>query len=256
MEIYYTTVFFLFGTIFGSFFNVVGSRIPNGESIVNPPSHCTNCNHQLTWKELIPILSFLFQGGKCRQCKQTISWFHPLYEFATGLLFALCYNIFGFQFELIIALTFLSVLMILLVSDYYYMILPDEVLITGGVALVIELWIGHGFSDTVMAIGSGVVAFIIMYLIKLIGDFIFQKESMGGGDIKLLFLFGMILGIPLSVVSIFLASFIALPISLIILYQKKTNIIPFGPFLGMAAMILYLTRFDMNALINILNNIG
>ena len=68
MEIYYTTVFFLFGTIFGSFFNVVGSRIPNGESIVNPPSHCTNCNHQLTWKELIPILSFLFPCWGLSQC--------------------------------------------------------------------------------------------------------------------------------------------------------------------------------------------
>lgn len=253
MEVYYTVIAFIFGTIFGSFFNVVGSRLPNDESIVHPPSHCTNCNHVLRWIELIPIISFLIQGGKCKKCKQKISWFHPLYELATGILFALCYSIFGSNIELVIALTFVSMLMILIVSDYYYMIIPDEIIIVGIISLTLEfLWI-HGYRYTLIALGSGVASFILMYLIKLFGDWMFKKESMGGGDIKLLFLIGMVLGFPLSVINVFLASFIALPISIAILYRNKTNIIPFGPFLSIAAIVLFLSQVDIKMLIDILN---
>lgn len=252
MELYYTIVLFIFGTIFGSFFNVVGSRIPNGESIVSPPSHCTNCNHQLTWKELIPIFSFLIQGGKCVNCKQKISWFHPIYEFTTGVLFALSYRIFGFSIDFLIALTFISTLMILIVSDYYYMVIPDCILIIGMIAIIIELWIASGWKELIFSILNGFIAFVIMYLIKKFGDFLFKKESMGGGDIKLLFLFGLVLGAPVAVISIFLASFIALPISLIILYRNKTNIIPFGPFLSVSAMILFFLQLNLDSIIKIL----
>ena len=75
-------LFFIFGTIFGSFYNVVGYRIPKGESLLYPSSHCTKCNHKLSPLELIPIFSFLIQGGKCRKCKDKISWFYPIFEFA------------------------------------------------------------------------------------------------------------------------------------------------------------------------------
>lgn len=252
MELYYTTVLFIFGTIFGSFFNVVGSRLPNGESIVTPPSHCTNCNHRLTWKELIPIVSFLLQGGKCVKCKQKISWFHPLYELATGILFALSYQTFGFSIELMIALTFVSTLMILIVSDYYYMIIPDSILMTGIVLLMVEIFIASGWKDLLFSVIDGFIAFVIMYFIKLFGDFLFKKESMGGGDIKLLFLFGLILGAPVAILSIFLSSFIALPISLLILYRNKTNIIPFGPFLSISAMILFFLQIDFSTITNLL----
>lgn len=250
MEIYYTTVFFIFGTIFGSFFNVVGSRLPKGESIISPPSHCTECDHRLSALELIPIVSFLIQGGKCRRCQKKISWFHPIYEFMSGILFALCYHIFGLSLELILALTFISVLLILIVSDYYYLVIPDPILIIGVILLGIEIAIIHSPQYLFNALISGVMAFAIMYAIKKFGDFIFKKESMGGGDIKLLFLFGMVLGLPLSIISIFLASFIALPISLIILYKKGTNIIPFGPFLSISAIIIYLSQIDINTFLN------
>ena len=252
MELYYTTVLFIFGTIFGSFFNVVGSRLPNGESIVTPPSHCTNCNHRLTWKELIPIVSFLLQRGKCVKCKHEISWFHPLYELATGILFALSYQIFGFSIELLLALTFVSTLMILIVSDYYYMIIPDSILLVGIILIMIEIFIMIGWQNLLFSVIDGLIAFAIMYVIKLFGDFLFKKESMGGGDIKLLFLFGLVLGAPVAILSIFLASFIALPISLLILYRNKTNIIPFGPFLSISAMILFFLQIDINTITNLL----
>ena len=142
--------------------------------------------------------------------------------------------------------------MILIVSDYYYMIIPDQVLITGIVLIGLEILGIYGFKTFVESLGNGVIAFAIMYLIKRFGDYLFKKESMGGGDIKLLFLFGMVLGVPVSIISIFLASFIALPISLILLYRNGTNIIPFGPFLSVAAMILFLSQLDIDLILKIL----
>lgn len=251
MEIYYFIVFFIFGTIFGSFFNVVGSRLSRGESIVYPPSHCNTCNHRLTPIELIPIFSFLLQGGKCKNCKTKLSWFYPIHEFATGLLFALAYFQFGFSLELVEAITFISMIMIIIVSDYEEMIIPDEVLIVFNILLVIEIFFMKGLDGLFISLLHGVISMVIMFIIKKFGDFLFKKESMGGGDIKLLFTFGLVLKIPMSLVSIFLASFIGLPISLVILYSKKSNIIPFGPFLGIGAIIILLLGIDINWLINL-----
>ena len=95
MEIYYAIVLFVFGTIFGSFYNVVGDRVADGKSIIYPPSHCPKCKHRLTPLELVPIFSYLFQGGKCKNCKCKIPLFHPLYEIFVGLLFMLSYISFG-----------------------------------------------------------------------------------------------------------------------------------------------------------------
>ena len=105
MELYYALCFFVLGTILGSFYNVVGFRLPKGESIIYPASHCPNCNHKLQFWELLPILSFAFQRGKCTSCKQKISWFYPIFEFSCGLIFALAFLSFGFTWDLLIALT-------------------------------------------------------------------------------------------------------------------------------------------------------
>ena len=117
---------------------------------------------------------------------------------------------------------------------------------------MIEIFIMIGWQNLLFSVIDGLIAFAIMYVIKLFGDFLFKKESMGGGDIKLLFLFGLVLGAPVAILSIFLASFIALPISLLILYRNKTNIIPFGPFLSISAMILFFLQIDINTITNLL----
>ena len=85
----------VFGLVFGSFYNVVGLRVPKKESIVAPPSHCTNCDRRLTALDLIPVLSYVFLGGKCRTCGSKISWIYPLMEFVTGILFVFAYWQFG-----------------------------------------------------------------------------------------------------------------------------------------------------------------
>lgn len=255
MDLYYIIVFFIFGTIFGSFFNVVGSRMPNGESIINPPSHCSNCNHQLGFWELFPILSYVFLGGKCKKCKTKISIIHPLFELFSGILFALSYKAFGMSIDFLIAITFISALLIVIVSDFNYMIILDEVLLFFGALLVIEILIKNGFMSAVYSLVDGGISFIIMLVFKIIGDVIFKRESMGGGDIKLLALFGIMLGWESSIITIFLGAIIGLPISLVLLVKNKDNVVPFGPFLSFAAMILVLTKFDFNVFINFLSNI-
>ena len=245
-------MFFILGTIFGSFYNVVGSRLPKGESIVTPPSHCNNCNHKLSPLELIPVVSFLIQRGKCRNCGIKLSVIYPLYAIFSGVLFALAFYSFGFSLDLIIAITFISCILIIIASDIEYMIISDEVLIFFAILLIIELLFIKGLKTTLFSLLSGVACFIIMYLIKKFGDYIFKKESMGGGDIKLLFIFGLVIGVYNSILAIFLGSIIGLPISLIILKFKKTNIIPFGPFLGIGAIIVLLLHIDLNMIMNLI----
>lgn len=251
MEIYYCVVMFILGSVLGSFYNVVGYRIPKGESIVFPSSHCTNCGHKLKAYELIPIFSFLLLGGKCSKCKKKISWFYTIFEMLTGILFLLCYIVFKSNiFDLVISLTFVSMIVIIFVSDYHYLIIPDSVLIIFSILLLIELCLKNGITNIYLPILNGILSFVCMYVIKLIGDFLFKKESMGGGDIKLLFVIGMVLGFPEALFSIFIGSLVGLPIAFIILMKNKDHVIPFGPLLGIGAIVMLLTQFNVVNFIN------
>ena len=252
MMIYYSIVVFIFGTVLGSFYNVVAYRLPKGESIVKPASHCPKCNHQLGASELVPIFSYIFLKGQCKNCHDKISPFYTIFEFITGCLFLLSYLIFGFSIEFYIALIFASMSIIIFISDYQTMIISDEVLISAIILLIICFFIKGGFPLVGESLLNGLIAFGSMFLIKILGDFAFKKESMGGGDIKLMFIFGFLLGYELAIITIFMAAFIALPVSLIILFTKKTNIIPFGPFLCISALILYYSQIGMDDLINFL----
>lgn len=252
MEVYYSVVIFIFGITLGSFYNVVGWRLPKGESLIFPSSHCTKCNHKLGASELVPIFSYLFLGGKCKNCGDKISLFYPIFELLTGLLFVIAYWVFGFSMEFIISLVFISVLLIVFISDYQTMIIPDEVLIFGSILIIILLFIKGGLLLAIDGLVNGAISFVIMFLLKKMGDFMFKRESMGGGDIKLMFLIGLVLGFEMSIISIFIASFIGLPISIGIMYLKKDDIIPFGPFLSIAAIIILLSRLNFDIIINLL----
>lgn len=245
-------IFFVFGTIFGSFFNVVGYRLPNNESIIFPPSHCPNCNHKLTPLELIPIISYICLGGKCKKCKKKIAIFYPLVEFFTGILFGLSYLVFGFTPMLAISIVFSSTLIIVILCDIKYMIIPDEIIIFGLISLSILRLIFYGFNDFIPLISDVSIPFITMILLKLLGDKLFKKESLGGGDIKLLAVFGLAIGWEMAVFSIFLASFIALPISLVSLIKRKSHILPFGPYLSIAALLILFLKLDINYILALL----
>ena len=252
MDCFMFLSFFMMGAILGSFYYVVAYRIPKGESIVSPPSHCPNCNHRLGPLELIPIFSYLFQKGKCKNCKCHISIFYPLFEIICGLLFGFSYLSYGFNLELIIVLTFVSMIMIIILSDIYYMIISDGVLLFFLICLFIEMLIIFGFDYALVHLLNGLIAFSIMYLLKIFGDFLFKRESMGGGDIKLMFLFGLMFGFQMSIVSIFLAAVIGLPISLILLKKSEDHVLPFGPYLGISALIIVLFHIDIASVLNLI----
>lgn len=254
METILLIIFFLLGVVMGSFYHVVATRLSNDESIIHPGSHCPRCNHNLKWYENIPIISYILSKGECSNCKAKIPISYLIAEVVTGLLFSVCYNSFGFSIDLIIALIFISSLITVIISDIEYMIILDEVLIVAGLLIILVNIFFVGFEETAGHIYSGIGAFLVMYAIKILGDKAFKKESLGGGDIKLMFLFGLVLDFPMAIMTIFLATFIAFPVALIILFSSKENIIPFGPFLSMAAMIILVSKLNITDILEMLVN--
>lgn len=231
-------ILFIFGIVFGSFYNVVGLRLAKEESILFPPSHCPNCNHQLMFYDLIPLFSYLFLKGKCRYCSKHISIKYPLFEFLTGILFILSYLKFGFSFDFIISIILCSTLIIITVSDLDSYIIPDSVLIVSFV-LIFGLYIYKYKTFAFDHLMSGIFAFAGMYALKMLGNFIFKRESMGDGDIKLMALVGMVIGLKKTVLSLFLAAYLGLPYAIYIMVKKDPNHeLPFGPFLSLASLIL------------------
>lgn len=229
-------VFYLYGTVFGSFYNVVGLRVPEEKSIVIPRSACSNCGHQLTALELVPVLSYAFQRGKCRVCKTRISPIYPTIEFLTGVLFATAPLVVGWNSELIVALTLISLFIIILVSDVAYMIIPDKVLLVfAGIFLLERIFIPlTPWWDSLLGAAIG--------FSLLLGIALISKGGMGGGDIKLFALIGFVVGVKTLLLSFFLSTLLGAVIGLIgmaIGLVKKSKPIPFGPFIAAGTMIAY-----------------
>ena len=240
-------VFFIFGAVLGSFYQVIGERLPKGESITSPKySYCPNCKKRLKWYELIPIFSYIIQFGKCRNCKKEISLMYPFIELLTGALFAVSYYSFGFSYDLIISLTLASFFTIVIVSDLTYMIIPDEVTLVSSLIILVTTFLKLGLGNGLVQLGSGLLAFGVMYLIMVIGNIIFQKETLGGADIKLMFIAGLVLHPYLAIFVIFIASCIALPVSLIIYVTNKEHMIPFGPFLVASIIFIFFLKVDVD----------
>ena len=252
IEFYIYTIMFIFGSVMGSFLNVLAVRLSNNESILYPRSHCHNCNHRLRWYELIPIVSYVIQKGKSRCCHTIIPISYLVVEIVTAALYCTAYHSFGFSYELVISLIFISSLIVIIVSDIEYMIILDEIIAVSCILIIVLDLIFFGLDFTVDKVVADILAFVTMYFIKIIGDRLFKKESMGGGDIKLMFLFGIVIGYPLSICAIFLATFIAFPIAIYLLLSRKDTLIPFGPFLAMAAVLIHISKVDINSILNVI----
>ncbi|MBX0315073.1 prepilin peptidase [Planococcus glaciei] len=244
MFITYTAFFSIFGLVFGSFYNVVGLRVPKNESIAFPPSHCTKCDRQLTPLDLVPVFSYLFLRGRCRSCGEKIHWVYPLMEAITAALFAISFWQLGFQPELIVALIFVSLLVIITVSDIAYMLIPDKVLLPVGIVLLaLRLFIPlDPWWDALL---GAAVGFGILLLIAIV-----SKGGMGGGDIKLFFVIGLVLGTSGTLMTLFFASLIgaiAGIVQLRVLNKDRKTPVPFGPSIALGAVITY---FWGDALLN------
>ena len=230
---------FVLGLFFGSFFNCMADRLSNNESIFYPGSHCDNCKHRLTWYELIPVFSYLFQGGKCSKCKIKLSFWYPLTEILTGVLFAFSFYLYGFFYFSILSIIVCSVFMVTIISDAKYMIILDEILVAGVICASVVYFLDSGMVEVAYRFLYGLVLFSIMLLIKVFGDTAFKQESLGWGDIKLSFFVGLVLGIKMGIMYIFLGAFLALPYAIFQTIKKKSNILPFGPFLVLAFILLF-----------------
>ena len=235
----------LFGLLFGSFLNVCIYRIPRNKSIVWPPSGCPKCNAPIRWYDNIPVLSFLWLGGKCRKCKKPISFQYPAVELITGVLTLACVWRFGLQLWTFVALAAIYALIVLSAIDFELMIIPDRFslgLIVLGLAFA---WCNPNFSGTwwqkelLSLLGAGVGLFGVL-AIALLGTWLFKKDAMGGGDVKLMGGVGALIGWEGVITTLVFASFLGLVYAVILMIfknKKKSDAIPFGPFLSMGALI-------------------
>ena len=230
---------FVIGLFFGSFYNCLANRIPKNESIISPGSHCENCNHRLTWYELIPVFSYLIQGGKCRKCRIKLSKEYIITEIVTGLLFALSFIIFEFSYNTLIMIILSSLLVTIFISDFKYMIILDEILIPATIGIIVILFFQYDIQFVLWSLLKGLIVFAILLVVKLVGDKAYKQESLGWGDVKLSFIAGLLLGFKLGLVYLFIGAFIALPYGIILRLMKKEGVMPFGPFLILGTYIVF-----------------
>lgn len=254
MGVIYVSLFVI-GLCFGSFFNVVGLRLPRNESLISPRSHCVNCNHNLNWYELIPVFSYIFLRGKCKKCKKSISIQYPLVELTTAFLYCMSFKLFGFSYDTLLSIVLSSIVIITIISDCKYMVILDEVIIIGIILTIIIDFLSGGLSYILRHLLSGLILFLIMLSVKIMGDHAFKQESLGWGDVKLSFIAGMILGLKLGLIYIFLGALIALPYAIYTTLKKNNGMIPFGPFLALSMLIIFwnsgLFRYFINLIIGV-----
>lgn len=233
------SILFVFGAVIGSFLNVLVDRYDSLVSVLSDRSRCDHCKKILRWYELIPIFSYVLQGGRCIRCKKSLSLQYPLVETITGCVFVLVgLQFLPFPLLLMGWLLIASSLIVIVVADLKYYIIPDVALVTallGAFLLVLPL------SETILfRIASGIGALLFMYTIY----YLTKGKGMGFGDVKFAFFLGFALGFPQIVVSLYLAFLTGAVIGVIlILVWKKTHKskVPFGPFLvwGYVITVLY-----------------
>lgn len=240
MTIYFSIVIFIFGLIMGSFYNVLATRLPIGKSIIKPGSHCDACDHKLKWYENIPLISYIIQKGKCKNCGTQIPFDVFLSELATGVLFLFSYLYFGISYNFFIMLILSSLCVIIFVSDFKYMIILDSPLIISGVLVIILKTVYYDYKVIIPTLVSGIITFLVMLLVGFIGKKMYKRDALGGGDIKLSFIIGMILGVQVAMVSLIFSTFLALPYALATIVLKKDSEVPFGPFIVSSLFIVFL----------------
>lgn len=226
---------FILGMVIGSFLNVCIYRLPRGGSLISPVySACPQCNKRLQLGDLIPLLSFLFLKGSCRYCQKKISPQYFLVELLTGILFLLAYLRFGLSGELLSYLLFISLLVIATFIDLEHQIIPNTLNLFGVVGgFILNLLTGH-LGVLPMLVGL-LVAGGLMLIIAIL-----SRGGMGGGDIKLAGVIGVFLGWQLALFALFSAFIIGGIGGGILLALKRKgrkDMIPFGPFLALGALV-------------------
>lgn len=236
MHIFVTFIFFIYGLVFGSFFNVVGLRVPNGTLFAQTRSYCDTCQRTLTWKELIPVWSFLRQKGRCRECKEKISILYPVMELTTGLLAAFTYFYYGWSTQTLLGILLIALIIPITVSDIAYKKIPNKLLLFFTPLVVVFRIVFPEHSFWTYLLGA-LLAFGLVFVIILLSN-----GGMGVGDLKYFTLLGFIFGPVLFLLLFFLATLYGAVIGFFIMKLKKGDrktTIPFGPYIGLAALTVF-----------------
>ncbi|MDD5680648.1 MAG: prepilin peptidase [Candidatus Omnitrophica bacterium] len=233
------------GSIVGSFLNVCIYRLPRGESLVFPSSHCVYCNHNIYWFDNIPFFSYIFLRGRCRFCRRPISPRYFLVELLTALLWLTLFMVFGLTPKFFCTGALASALVISTFIDFEFQIIPDVITISGMLAGLIAAvlfpsilaeptWkkaLLNSFLGVIAGGGS-------TYLIGVLGKMAFKKDAMGGGDVKLMGMIGAFLGWKFALLVFFIAPFFGSFIGIILKIRNKVDIIPYGPYISLATIIV------------------
>ncbi len=244
-------VFTLLGLFVGSFLNVCIDRLPKGQSIIIPPSHCFACNHKLGVRDLVPLFSYLWLRGRCRYCRAAIPLRLPIVEGITGLAFTLLYWKFGLGIELAIVLIYASLLTIIFVIDLENQLILDMITYPAmALALIFSFfWPGVGelttlqvgavkLSPLVSALAGGAFGLAAMAL-----PFVIYRQGIGLGDVKLGALVGLMSGFPLVILAILLSWITGGLVAAVLLafkVKQPKDAIPSGTFLAVSAMVILL----------------
>ena len=235
---------FISGAIVGSFLNVCIVRMPQEKSVIKPRSRCVHCNTSIPWYDNIPFLSYLLLRGQCRFCQKKISPRYFIVELVTAILFLTLHLYFGLTYLLLPYFMLTSGLIVATFVDLEHRIIPDEISLGGmivGFILSFVIPELHGTSSHFLGIGRSLMGIVIgggsIYVMGIIGDFIFKKESMGGGDVKLMGMIGAFLGWKLALLSFFIAPFFGSVFGIIEKIRTKESTIAYGPFLALGALM-------------------
>ncbi|WP_279388756.1 prepilin peptidase [Hydrogenispora ethanolica] len=221
--------------IVGSFLNVIIYRLPRGESIVLPPSHCPYCQHRLGIFDLFPVLSYIGLKGRCRYCRSPISWRYPAVELLTGILTGIWFSVYGLNIAAIPYLLLTYVCIAIAFIDLDHQIIPDRLTLPMMIlGLLVRLYQGNLFEALIGGfVGGGILMAIILV----------YPKGMGMGDVKFLAMAGIWLGWEKAVVTLFLGSLIGTVLLVPFMGLKKIDRrtpVPFGPFLALGVLfILY-----------------
>ena len=237
MEAFLIAVFALLGTVVASFLNVCCDRLPAGESLVYPPSHCPACQRRLGAKDLIPVFSYLWLRGRCRYCQAPIPRRILGVEVGTGVLFGLAYWHYGLSLELLVTLVYSCIFIVLLVIDLEHQLILNKVVYpAAAVALVIDFLAPKpGIISGAIGGGVGLVLFLIPALV--------YPGGIGWGDVKMAALLGLVTGFPLTLVALLLAVILGGLVAGLLLalkIKKRKEAIPFAPFLSVATLVTLL----------------
>ena len=243
MEFILASVLFIFGLCVGSFLNVLADRLPREESVVKGRSHCEKCRKELTWRDLIPLVSFVFLKGKCRYCRIRLSLYYPTVELTTGVMFVLAffhvefkiYDL-GFMISLAYYLFIVSSLVVVFFTDLKYGIIPDKVIFPAALVSLLYLFINPNslILNHLLSAGGAGLFFLFLFLIT-------RGKGMGFGDVKFAFLMGLVLGFPDVVVSLYIAFLTGAIVGCILIVWRKRRLkgtsIAFGPFLVLGTFL-------------------